>query len=83
MSAPKSEAESPADSARTALEAVRAEIAKAVVGQDPVVTGLVIALLCRGHVCWKGFPVSPRPCWSAPSQRRSNWRPSGCSSRPT
>ncbi|MGW7596023.1 AAA family ATPase, partial [Streptomyces rubiginosohelvolus] len=38
------------DAARAALEALRSEIAKAVVGQDPAVTGLVVALLCRGHV---------------------------------
>ena len=45
-----------ADDARAALTAVRAEVAKAVVGQDPVVTGLVIALLCRGHVLLEGVP---------------------------
>ncbi|MFF5469645.1 AAA family ATPase [Streptomyces achromogenes] len=45
-----------ADTARTALEALRAEIAKAVVGQDPAVTGLVVALLCRGHVLLEGVP---------------------------
>ncbi|WP_438303709.1 AAA family ATPase [Streptomyces sp. HUAS TT11] len=38
------------------LEALRAEIAKAVVGQDPAVTGLVVALLCRGHVLLEGVP---------------------------
>src|ERR1700754_1379689 len=36
--------------------ALRTEIAKAVVGQDSVVTGLVIALLCRGHVLLEGVP---------------------------
>ncbi|MCH0566923.1 MULTISPECIES: MoxR family ATPase [unclassified Streptomyces] len=41
---------------RAALEALRAEIAKAVVGQDPAVTGLVVALLCRGHVLLEGVP---------------------------
>jgi MoxR-like ATPase len=45
----------PADP-RAALGAVRAEIAKAVVGQDAVVTGLVIGLLCRGHVLLEGVP---------------------------
>ncbi|MEU4087582.1 AAA family ATPase [Streptomyces aureus] len=45
-----------ADSARSSLEALRAEIAKAVVGQDPAVTGLVVALLCRGHVLLEGVP---------------------------
>jgi MoxR-like ATPase len=42
--------------ARTALTALRSEVAKAVVGQDAVVTGLVIALLCRGHVLLEGVP---------------------------
>ncbi|MFJ6216353.1 AAA family ATPase [Streptomyces sp. NPDC092296] len=41
---------------RQALEALRAEIGKAVVGQDPAVTGLVVALLCRGHVLLEGVP---------------------------
>jgi MoxR-like ATPase len=41
---------------RAALEALRTEIAKAVVGQDPAVTGLVVALLCRGHVLLEGVP---------------------------
>ncbi|PLW73799.1 AAA family ATPase [Streptomyces sp. DJ] len=35
---------------------MRTEIAKAVVGQDPAVTGLVVALLCRGHVLLEGVP---------------------------
>ena len=42
--------------ARDALAAVRSEVAKAVVGQDAAVTGLVIALLCRGHVLVEGVP---------------------------
>ncbi|HZG06470.1 MAG TPA: MoxR family ATPase [Streptomyces sp.] len=50
MSAPS------ADSARAALEALRSEISKAVVGQDAAVTGLVVALLCRGHVLLEGVP---------------------------
>jgi MoxR-like ATPase len=41
---------------RAALSAVREEVAKAVVGQDPVVTGLLIALLCQGHVLLEGVP---------------------------
>ena len=45
-----------ADTARAALTALRAEVGKAVVGQDAVVTGLVIALLCRGHVLLEGVP---------------------------
>ena len=41
---------------REPLRAVRAEVGKAVVGQDAAVTGLVIALLCRGHVLLEGVP---------------------------
>ena len=46
----------PSQALRDALGAVRTEVAKAVVGQDPAVTGLVIALLCRGHVLLEGVP---------------------------
>ena len=41
---------------RDALTAVRAEIGKAVVGQDAAVAGLIVALLCRGHVLLEGVP---------------------------
>jgi MoxR-like ATPase len=44
------------DAARKALLDLRTELAKAVVGQDAVVSGLVIALLCRGHVLLEGVP---------------------------
>jgi len=46
----------PGAALRAALGAVRTEVAKAVVGQDAAVTGLVIALLCRGHVLLEGVP---------------------------
>ena len=41
---------------RAALTALRGEVAKAVVGQDGAVTGLVVALLCSGHVLLEGVP---------------------------
>jgi MoxR-like ATPase len=41
---------------RASLAAVRNEIAKAVVGQDQVVTGLLVALVARGHVLLEGVP---------------------------
>jgi MoxR-like ATPase len=41
---------------RTAVLGVRQEIAKAVVGQDGAVSGLVAALLVRGHVLLEGVP---------------------------
>jgi MoxR-like ATPase len=50
----------PAPSASSDLRAqfsrVRAEVAKAVVGQDGAVTGLIIALLTGGHVLLEGVP---------------------------
>ncbi|WP_233188227.1 AAA family ATPase [Actinomyces qiguomingii] len=59
-------APAPADTASTAsvsatdprsrLVSVRSEVAKAVVGQDPAVTGLVIAMLAGGHVLLEGVP---------------------------
>jgi MoxR-like ATPase len=42
--------------AREALARLRTEVGKVVVGQDAIVTGLVIALLCRGHVLLEGVP---------------------------
>ena len=39
---------------REALVSLRAEVAKAVIGQDAAVTGLVIALLCRGPRAARG-----------------------------
>lgn len=41
---------------RAALAAVRTEVAKAVVGQDAVINGILIALLCRGHILLEGVP---------------------------
>ena len=46
----------PATQARDAVVRVRTEVAKAVVGQDSVVTGMVAALLVRGHVLLEGVP---------------------------
>ncbi|EGD41952.1 AAA family ATPase [Nocardioides sp. WG-D5] len=44
------------DGARERLAAVRAEVAKAVVGQDAAVSGLLVALVCGGHVLMEGVP---------------------------
>jgi MoxR-like ATPase len=41
---------------RAALDRVRTEVGKAVVGQDGAVTGLIIALLADGHVLLEGVP---------------------------
>ena len=48
------ESASDAASAREAVLAVRTEVAKAVVGQDGTLTGLIAALLVRGHVLLEG-----------------------------
>ncbi len=42
--------------ARAALAAVRDEVGRAVVGQQSVVSGLLIALICEGHVLLEGVP---------------------------
>jgi len=44
------------EEAREALSRLREEVGRSVVGQDGAVTGLVIALLCRGHVLLEGVP---------------------------
>lgn len=46
----------PSEDLRQGLAALRTEVGKAVVGQDAAVTGLLIALLCRGHVLLEGVP---------------------------
>ncbi|RPA64761.1 MoxR family ATPase [Gordonia oryzae] len=51
-----SPAYTPTRDLRAALSAVRGEVAKAVVGQDPAVAGILIALLCRGHILLEGVP---------------------------
>jgi MoxR-like ATPase len=56
VTTPKTRSRRRASDPREALVALRAEVAKAVVGQDSVVTGLVVALLCRGHVLLEGVP---------------------------
>ncbi len=44
------------ESPRDAMHRVRLEVGKAVVGQDGAITGLLIALLARGHVLLEGVP---------------------------
>ncbi|HLS44055.1 MAG TPA: MoxR family ATPase [Ornithinicoccus sp.] len=44
------------DQAREALQRVRSEVGKALVGQDQAVTGLIVALLARGHILLEGVP---------------------------
>ncbi|WP_437582369.1 AAA family ATPase [Paramicrobacterium sp. CJ85] len=44
------------DDLRERFAQVRAEVAKAVVGQDAAVTGLVVTLLARGHALLEGVP---------------------------
>ncbi|WP_289017058.1 MoxR family ATPase [uncultured Ornithinimicrobium sp.] len=54
---PHATGEGPApDDARAALQSVRTEVARAVVGQDQAVSGLLVALLTGGHVLLEGVP---------------------------
>jgi MoxR-like ATPase len=55
-SAPRRTPTASSDAARESLTALRDEVGKAVVGQDAAVTGLVVALLCQGHVLLEGVP---------------------------
>ena len=58
MSTPTTSDPAPAaqDDPRGRLTTIRSEVAKAIVGQDAAVTGLVIALLAEGHVLLEGVP---------------------------
>jgi len=46
----------PSTDAHAALGRLRAEVGKAVVGQDAAVSGVLVGLLCRGHVLVEGVP---------------------------
>jgi MoxR-like ATPase len=46
----------PSDDPRAAIARLRAEVAKVVVGQEGTVSGIVVALLSRGHVLLEGVP---------------------------
>ena len=45
-----------AEAAAQALHDVRREVGKVVVGQDAAVAGLLVALICEGHVLLEGVP---------------------------
>ena len=55
---------------RDAFGRVRTEVAKAVVGQEGAVSGMIVGLLRRGTCCSRASPVSRRPCSSAASPPR-------------
>ena len=38
------------------INAIRSEIAKVVVGQEKMIDGLLIGLLCEGHILIEGIP---------------------------
>ena len=72
------------DELRAALNRVRTEVGKAVVGQDGAVTGLLIALLARGHVLLEGVPGVAKTLLVRTLSRALQPRhASACSSRPT
>ena len=47
---------SPLNPAQDSLARVRREVAKAIVGQDGAVSGLLVGMLCSGHVLLEGVP---------------------------
>ncbi|MDV3222458.1 MoxR family ATPase [Intrasporangium sp.] len=53
---PRTQTTGNGEGALAALLAVRAEVGKAVVGQDAAVTGAIVALLTRGHILLEGVP---------------------------
>src|SRR3954465_5935797 len=42
--------------AKTLAEKISREVGKAVVGQDRILEGLLVAILCEGHVLLEGVP---------------------------
>ncbi len=46
----------PLNPAQESLARVRREVAKAIVGQDAAVSGLLVGMLCGGHVLLEGVP---------------------------
>ncbi|OZA91288.1 MAG: magnesium chelatase, partial [Erythrobacter sp. 34-65-8] len=57
------------DDVRAMAQAIRAEVARAIVGQDAVVDHLLVALLSQGHVLLEGPPGTAKTflgqCFSA------------------
>ena len=56
------------------------QVAKAVVGQDAAVSGLLVALLAGGHVLLEGVPGVAKTLLVGRSRRRWTCRPGGFSS---
>ena len=87
MTVPAGPTTTPASSGadpRAAVLALRDEVAKVVVGQEAILSGLVAALLVRGHVLLEGVPgVAKTLAGQDPRRRRSTSTSSGCSSPPT
>ena len=38
------------------IDQIRAEVAKVVIGQERMIDGLLIGLLCEGHILIEGIP---------------------------
>ena len=68
---------------RERLGAVRTEVAKAVVGQEAAVSGLLVALLCSGHVLMEGVPGVAKTLLVRTLGGALESAPAACSSPPT
>jgi MoxR-like ATPase len=65
---------------RESFDRVRQEVARAVVGQQPAVSGLLIGLLCHGHVLLEGVPGVAKTLLVRALSAALSWTPTACSS---
>lgn len=65
------------------VQAIRAEIAKEIIGQERVVEQLLTALIAGGNVLLEGVRAWARRAWCARSPACSTCRSAASSSRPT
>ena len=48
------------------IEILKQELKKTVIGQESMIEGLIIGLLCDGHILIEGFQVFQKPQLSMP-----------------
>jgi MoxR-like ATPase len=65
------------------FKTLRAEIGKAIVGQEEIVEGVLTALFVGGNVLLEAYPDWEKRIWCARWPRRSTWSFRGFSSPPT
>jgi MoxR-like ATPase len=73
----------PLQRASQQAQSLRAELRKAVIGQDQVIDDVLTALIAGGHVLLEGVPGWAKPCWYVPWRVVSTAISRASSSRPT